>query len=224
MQTLFITGGTGYIGSRLMNSLNKVEFRIIALVRPGSEHKVPSGVELIIADVFKPEEWIAKVPLDSIFIHLLGVAHPSPAKKNLFQTIDLRAVKIVATAAKETQSKKFIYLSVAMEPSSIMKDFQEAKIKGEEYIISLNLLHVFIRPWYVLGPGHWWPYLLFPLFKLLEIIPATAKKAKAFGFVNIKQMVRSLVYIVNHLDEVPDVIEIGNIKRISSLMAHGQHR
>lgn len=215
MQTLFITGATGYIGTRLMNALIFEGFRMIALVRPGSEHKIPAGIEIIVADVFKPEDWISKVPEQSVFIHLIGVPHPSPVKKQLFESVDLRAARIVALAAKSIQARKFIFLSVAMEPSAIMKEFQKAKSSAEEYINSLNLPHVFVRPWYVLGPGHWWPYLFFPLFKLLECIPSTAKKAKAFGFITIRQMINSLKYILKHLDEVPDIVEIEEIKRLS---------
>lgn len=215
METLIVTGGSGYIGSRLLKALDKNAFRIIALVRPGSEHKIPPGIEIISADVFNPEEWIYRVPGKSIFIHLLGVSHPNPSKSQLFERIDLGALKIVARVAKECNALKIIYLSVAMEPSSLMKDFQAAKRKAEQYIIAQNLSHVFVRPWYVLGPGHWWPYLLWPLFKLLEVLPATAKQSKAFAFVTIRQMITSLVYIITHLDEAPEVIEISDLIKIS---------
>ena len=213
-QAIFVTGATGYIGVRLLNELNSHSFRLIALVRPGSENKIPASIEKIVANVFQPEEWMAKVPHQCIFIHLLGVSHPSLAWKKLFESIDLRAVQMVADVARNLQAKKFIYLSVAMEPGPIMKDFQEAKRKGEEYIKALHLPYVFIRPWYVLGPGRWWPYLLFPLFKLLQIIPATAKKAKALGFVSIQQMILSLKFIVSHPDDAPEIVEIDEIKRM----------
>jgi nucleoside-diphosphate-sugar epimerase len=214
MKTIIVTGGTGYIGSRLLQKLRTFNYRIIAIIRPGSLHKLPDGIEPIIADVFNPAEWISQIPEHAIFIHLLGVPHPAPSKKKLFESIDLRSAQIVSLAASQTRALKFIFLSVAMEPSSIMRDFQEAKWRSEQYIKSLHLPYVFVRPWYVLGPGHWWPYLLWPLFKLLEVLPSTRKKAKAFGFVTIKQMIQSLVYIVNHINEMPDVMEVEDIRRV----------
>ena len=42
MQTVFITGGTGYIGTRLIRALQlEGNFNIKALVRKGSENKLP---------------------------------------------------------------------------------------------------------------------------------------------------------------------------------------
>ncbi|MBK8485050.1 MAG: NAD(P)H-binding protein [Saprospiraceae bacterium] len=215
MQTIFITGASGYIGTRFMQNIDKSLFRIIALVRNGSEHKVPPGIEILIADVFNPESWKEHIPKDCIFIHLLGVAHPSPQKKAAFLNIDRRALKDVANVANERNSKAFIYLSVAMEPSSIMKDFQEAKSLGEKYLESLHLNSIFVRPWYIIGPGHWWPIFFIPLFKLLEIIPATSMKARKFSLITIHQMISSLIYIINHIDKVPKYVEIENLKTLN---------
>ena len=42
-QSIFITGGTGYIGSRLIPLLAQRDHSVCALVRKGSERKLPSG-------------------------------------------------------------------------------------------------------------------------------------------------------------------------------------
>ena len=41
------------------------------------------------------------------------------------------------------------------------------------------------RPWYVLGPGHRWPYLLLPIYKFAELIPKTRKGALRLGLVEV---------------------------------------
>src|SRR2546427_3148724 len=41
-QSIFITGGTGYIGSRLIPLLAQRDHRVYALVGKGSERKLPS--------------------------------------------------------------------------------------------------------------------------------------------------------------------------------------
>jgi uncharacterized protein YbjT (DUF2867 family) len=40
---IFITGGTGYIGSRLIPLLVERGHEVVALVRPGSEHKLSAA-------------------------------------------------------------------------------------------------------------------------------------------------------------------------------------
>ena len=46
-RTVFITGATGYIGTRLIKLLTSKGHHVIALVRKGSEHKVPAGAEVV---------------------------------------------------------------------------------------------------------------------------------------------------------------------------------
>jgi hypothetical protein len=50
-----------------------------------------------------------------------------------------------------------------------------------------------IRPWYVLGPGHWWPKLIAPFYKLAEMIPPTRATAERLGLVTIEQFVTATV-------------------------------
>ena len=46
----------------------------------------------------------------------------------------------------------------------------------------------FFVPWYVLGPGHRWPYLLLPMYKLMELLPSTRAGATRLGLVTLEQM------------------------------------
>jgi nucleoside-diphosphate-sugar epimerase len=58
-----------------------------------------------------------------------------------------------------------------------------------------------LRPWYVLGPGHRWPYLLMPLFGLLKRLPRTRETARRLGFVTLRQMLAALVEAVENPPE-----------------------
>ena len=50
-QDVFITGGTGYMGSRLIPRLLARGHRVRALVRKGSEGKLPSGCDAVVGNV-----------------------------------------------------------------------------------------------------------------------------------------------------------------------------
>jgi len=79
-----------------------------------------------------------------------------------------------------------------------------------------GLTATIIRPWYVLGPGHWWPKALVPLYKLLEAIPATRAGALRLGLVTIDQMVAAIV----HAAENPPppgqqrIVDVAAIRRV----------
>ena len=176
MKNIFITGGTGYIGSRLIKALLKEgNFHISALVRKGSENKLPAGCEIIFGDALNADSYKKNIKAGSIFVHLIGVAHPSPSKKEQFKKIDFLSIQEAVKAAREATVSHFIYLSVSQYPTRIMKDYQEIRAEGESLLLRSNLKTSFIRPWYVLGPGHWWPLLLKPFFFIAKFIPTKKK-------------------------------------------------
>jgi len=216
MQTIFITGGTGYIGTRLIKALLKEKYRVIALTRKGSEHKVPGGAETIIANPFDSKTFQQHIPADAIFVQLLGVAHPSPKKAQQFKEIDLKSVKASADAAAAAGVARFIYVSVAMAPSRLMYDYQQVRKEGEEYCISKKLNCTFIRPWYVLGPGHWWPVLLLPFYGLAELIPSWRKQARSKALVTIQQMLRTLITAIKEEPLPLRIYEIKDIRNTNS--------
>ena len=53
-----------------------------------------------------------------------------------------------------------------------------------------------LRPWYVLGPGHYWPYLLVPAYAILRSLRQTRAGAERLGLVTRAAMVGALVRAV----------------------------
>jgi len=210
---VFITGGTGYMGKRLVKILLNEGFEVTALVRGQSVDKLPAGGAPIIANPFDASTYVNSVPPGSIFIHLLGVSHPGPKKKTLFFSVDLASLKQSVIAAKQSGARHFIYVSVAQFPTKIMGDYQEARRQGEQAVIASGIPSTFIRPWYVVGPGHYWPLLFNPVFKLLEVIPRTSVQARSLALVSLKQMLRTLKNATLNLPGIPNtIIEIKDIK------------
>ena len=73
MKQIFITGGTGYMGSRLIKMLLAKGYKVKALVRKGSENKFPEGCDCVIANPFDATNFLKEIPAGATFIQLLGV-------------------------------------------------------------------------------------------------------------------------------------------------------
>jgi nucleoside-diphosphate-sugar epimerase len=212
MKPVFITGATGYIGTRLIKQLIGKHHRVIALVRKGSEHKVPAGAEVVVGNPFDAKTFQQYIPAGCVFVQLSGVSHPSPKKAQQFKEIDLKSVKASADAAANAGAAHFVYVSVAMAPSKLMHAYQEVRKEGEKYCLGKTFNCTFIRPWYVLGPGHWWPVLLLPFYGLAEIIPSWKKPARSKALVTIKQMLETLVKVIEKEPVPLCILEIKNIR------------
>lgn len=201
------------MGTRLIKRLLGHKHQVIALVRKGSEHKVPAGAKIITGDPFDADDFQRLIPAGSVFVQLLGVAHPSPKKAKQFKDIDLRSVKASADAASHAGVAHFIYVSVALEPSRLMEAYQQTRKEGEEYCLEKKLNCTFIRPWYVLGPGHWWPIILLPFYGLAELTPALRKKARTKALVTINQMLNTLINTIESPASLLRILEIKDIRR-----------
>lgn len=214
MSAIGITGGTGYIGSRLIPLLAGQGHQLRAVVRPGSENKLPAGVSLIVADPLTPDSYTEAIRGRDTFIHLIGVAHPSPAKAAQFRSIDLPSVQVAAKAAREAGVRHFIYLSVA-QPAPMMRDFIAVRAEGEALLRASGMQATFVRPWYVLGPGHWWPYAILPFYWLAELVPATRESARRLGLITIWEMLNALVWAVDHPPDDIRILDVPKIREIA---------
>ncbi len=189
---VFITGGTGYMGHSLISELLKRGHAVQALVRKGSESKLPPGCAPILGNALNKASFAQSIYPADTFVQLVGVSHPSPAKASQFRSIDLVSAEASIAAAMEAGIKHFIYVSVA-QPAPIMKAYVEVRSEAESLIRQSGLNATILRPWYVLGPGHRWPYLLIPAYRFLELIPATRDTARRLDLVTLQQMVHALV-------------------------------
>jgi uncharacterized protein YbjT (DUF2867 family) len=211
-KNVFVTGGTGYLGKRLIALLLEDGYNVKAVVREKSLHKLPEGCTAVYCDPFSADDLVKHIEAGSVFVQLLGVSHPGPSKKELFYKIDYRSGVASIDAAVKAGCSHFVYLSVAQTPTSIMKDYQQCRAKCEEILFDSGMKAVVLRPWYIIGTGHYWPLLFTPLFRLLEQIPATAEKAKALRLVPLNKMLKQLV---NAVEQQPEykmrIVEIDEI-------------
>ncbi|MBI3792627.1 MAG: NAD(P)H-binding protein [Gemmatimonadetes bacterium] len=192
---VFVTGGTGYIGSRLVTTLLARGHRVRALVRAGSEGKLPRGAEPVIGSALDAATFRDSVAPCDTFVQLVGTPHPGPAKAHEFETIDLPSALAAADAARHARVAHVVYVSVA-HPAPVMRAYQAVRIRGEAAITAIGIAATFLRPWYVLGPGHQWPRLLVPLYAIAKRVPAWRDGATRCGLVTIAQMLDALVFAV----------------------------
>ncbi len=178
---VFVTGGTGYVGRPLITQLLERGHEVQALVRPGSERKLPAGCQAILGDALDRKSYASTISPAGTFLQLVGVSHPNPSKSAEFRSVDLASGRSAIEAAKNAGVQHFVYVSVA-HPAPVMKAYIEVRSQCEAMIRESGMNATILRPWYVLGPGHQWPYLLLPMYKLMELLPSTREGARGWDW------------------------------------------
>lgn len=205
---IFISGGTGFLGRALTVRLVEHGHAVRVLVRPGSEKRVPAGAVAVPGDPLQPG---FSVDADETFVQLTGAPHPAPWKETEFRAIDRASCFASAEVAARAGVRHFVYVSVA-QPAPVMRAYIRVRQECEARLRELGLIATVVRPWYVLGPGRRWPLLLKPAYSIAEAIPATREAAVRLGLVTIEEMVRTLVWAVEHPPSSTRVLETREIR------------
>jgi len=211
---ILITGGSGYIGTRVGKLLADRDHSVRALVRAESAPRLPSGVQPIIGNALDSTSVAAALAGGETLVHLVGTPHPNPAKAAEFERVDLASIRASVSAAKEKALAHLVYVSVA-HPAPAMHDYVAARVAGEAAIVDGGLTATILRPWYVLGPGHWWPVVLLPLYGVGELVPRTRAASRRLGLVTLAEMARALVLAVESPppSRTQRIVEVPEIRR-----------
>ena len=212
MPPVFIAGGTGYMGQRLIPRLTAQGFAVHALARPGSESRVPRGAEIVLGSALDHRSY--EVPQGATVVHLVGTPHPSPSKAQQFREVDLPSLRESLAAARKAVASHFIFVSVA-HPAPVMQAYIEVRMECEALIRDSGLNSTILRPWYVIGPGHWWPLALKPFYWVGELIPATRERSTRLGLVTLGQMVEALAAAASDPPVGVRIFDVPAIRRVT---------
>lgn len=208
---IFMTGANGYIGSRLVPALLARGHAVTALVRPGREGLLPGACRVVTGNALDAATFQERIGDADTLVHLVGVAHPGPAKTAAFREVDQVSLRAAATAAVHAGVKHFVYLSVA-QPAPVMHAYVAVRAAGEALLRESGLSLSILRPWYVLGPGHRWPLVLLPLYALAALFPGTREGAQRLGLVTLDEMCTALISAIEHPPPGARIIRVPDIR------------
>jgi len=135
MTPVFVTGGTGYLGRPLVAALLARGRDVHALVRPGSEARLPTGARRIVGDALDETTFASAIPAGATIVHLVGTPHPNPSKAAEFQRVDLGSIRATTAAARHARARHLVYVSVA-HPAPVMQAYVAARQQGEALVSS----------------------------------------------------------------------------------------
>jgi uncharacterized protein YbjT (DUF2867 family) len=213
---VFVSGGTGYIGQRLVRLLLERGYSVSALARSASAERLPHGATPVIGDALQASTFSDRIAPADTFVHLVGVSHPAPWKEREFRAVDLASVKAAVTAARAGGVKHFVYVSVA-QPAPVMKSYIQVRAECEAVIADSGLKATILRPWYILGPGHRWPVSLVPIYAFFEQFARTRDSATRLGLVTIDQMIAALAWAVENPATGHRIISVPEIRKSAAL-------
>ncbi len=150
---VFITGSTGFVGGHMLSSLRDAGHSIHALVRIGSEIKLPflEGVTVIYGDIADPEAWAARLKGMDAVIHLVGIIREFPREGVTFERMHFEATRNILGAAKQNGVRRYIHMSANGVSENGVSQYQTTKRRAEKLVEKSGLSWTIFRPSVIFG-------------------------------------------------------------------------
>jgi uncharacterized protein YbjT (DUF2867 family) len=170
---ILVTGGTGFVGPKIVRALRDRDLPVRSLVRRQGERIAATlaawGSELVQGDMSDAESLRRAVDGAEVVVHLVAIRQ---GRDEDFRKIMEQGTRDLVAAAKEAGVRRFVLMS-ALGTSAETKDlvpYYHAKWEMEQTVQGSGIEHVVFRPSFVFsGEGG-----ILPTFKkLARIAPVT---------------------------------------------------
>lgn len=149
---VLVTGGTGFVGPKVVHALRAQGREVRALVRrPERATQLAAwGAELVTGDVTDPASLRAAVDGCTHVVHLVAIIKGTPSE---FQRIMTQGTKDLVAAAKAAGVERFVLMSAAgtREPANDTVPYFASKWAMEQETLQSGLEYTIFRPSFVFG-------------------------------------------------------------------------
>jgi NADH dehydrogenase len=155
--SLFVTGASGFIGSRLLEVLEPGEFETIRLLSRGSlvvpdSLREVGNVEVVRGDLEDARTYAPFLDAKTTIVHAAaatGSAHPVE-----YDAANVRGVTALLEACEGHGVRRFLHISTIAVRYPDLEDYPYArsKLEAEALVRSSRLDYTIVRPTVILGP------------------------------------------------------------------------
>ena len=145
-----IIGGTGFIGSYLVEALLERQCRPVVLVRPGSERKVRGDAEVVSGDVGAIGDLVKLLSNCDAAIYNIGILREDRARGATFEALQYEGVQRTLEAAQACRVPRLLLMS-ALGAKRAGTSYQDTKFRAERAALQSQLDVTVFRPSVVFG-------------------------------------------------------------------------
>ncbi|MEP7286819.1 MAG: NAD(P)H-binding protein [Chloroflexota bacterium] len=214
---VFVTGGTGFLGYRVVRALLEQGADVTVMVRPGSEEKLGTlrgKVQWVEGDPWHPASMRGRARGHAIVIHLIGGLKPDPARGLTFRHLNYVSVRNVAQMAVGDGVPHILLLSVSAAPLGVKRGYVESKRDAEQYIQNTGLSWTIVRAPTLYVPGQ--PRgTIYRLLSILGAIPLFGLALSAYTPLSVDTAARGITSLALSSDSLHNrLIKPHQLRRI----------
>lgn len=207
---LLVTGGTGFVGTHVVNALARRGHSVAVLTRrPESvSNRYNRPVEAVTGDVLDPASLSRAVAGREAVVHLVGIIHESGDQT--FDRMHREAVENVVSAMTGEGIRRLLHMSAMGTSDDSPSAYGRTKAAGERVVRGSALEWTIFRPSIVFGRGDGFVSLLAPIVRYNPgFIPVIGPGTTRFMPVSVYDVARVFADSLEKAETAGQAFEIG---------------
>lgn len=214
---ILVTGGTGFVGSHLVERLRQEGRPVRCLVRDPSRagHLRERGVELVAGDITEPTSLGPALRGVEAVVHLVAIIREQGDRT--FQKVNVEGTGNVVGAAKAAGVRRFVHMSALGAVDDPRYRYIYSKWQAEEIVRKSGLDWTIFRPSVIYGPGFGFFDRLWQSVKLSPppIVPVPGSGKTRFQPIWVGDVATCIVKAVDDPSTAGKLYEIGGPEHLT---------
>jgi NADH dehydrogenase len=217
---IVVTGGTGFIGSEVVNLLleNPGDRVAVTTRDPGQDDPWNGRVERIQAFAGDPTSLGKAFARADVVVHAIQFPnHPveDPSRGRTYVEVDGKGTQVAARVAKSMGVRRFVYFSGAGAGQGRPQPWFRAKDMAEAAIRESGMEYALLRPSWIYGRGDRSMNRFVTFCRYLPVIPVIGDGRTPVYPIYVKDVARCAVEVVRREDAKDKALELGGPERLT---------
>ncbi|MBN1654849.1 MAG: complex I NDUFA9 subunit family protein [Deltaproteobacteria bacterium] len=213
---VFVTGGTGFIGTEVVKSLVSAGHEVRVLVRRNGAHgssHLPDAAIRVDGDIFDTDIDKHLEGVDAV-VNLVGIIREIKDWGITFQKLHVDSTKNIIRAMTSTGVKRLIQLS-ALGSERGESDYFRTKLEAEKAVKNSSLVWTIIKPSVVYGLGDGFVNMLASQVRTLPVVPVIGDGNYELQPVHVKDVATGVVKALSMVETETKSYEVGGLQTFS---------
>jgi len=149
---VFVTGGSGFVGSAVIDELITRNYSVNALSHQRSLRTEGDALRIVPGDLFDAAALDEGMRGCDAIIHLVGIIMEKRGRGITFQRIHVEGTRHVVDATLRSGIRRYVHMSALGTRPGAVSTYHRTKYAAEEYVRASGLEWTIIRPSLIHGP------------------------------------------------------------------------